>query len=638
MRRIFLLLFTCVWGLHVFAANSLTLSTAQGSPGDAVTLTASLSVTDAVVAAEVVIPLGEHITYEAGSIALASARSNGHAISASQADGELRVYIYSLSLQPLRGEEGELFTCRLLLGDKPLTQALVPQIVLSNASGSSVACATTQGAVTILAPEMQVVTPTIEFGHIPIRSTYTQQLRITNIGNQPLTVTDIAFTDAEFSCAVLPVTIAAGTTQNIAINYAPTRHGAVSAKLTIYSDAVNGIYNAVRNVALVADPFSVNELHVVSTSGVADETVEVTLTMNNMEPITAGEVRFILPSALRPADNPFVLSDRKTDHQVMTSVKGDTLTIYFFSPTNAALTGDDGTLGTLRLRLDGSSGTYYLRPTNTVLANSASVNMVSAVYNGSVSVRSPRLNAPTSLSMGNVAITDLATASLTVSNSGNAPLELERVTFLAEGYTCLTSLPQTVEQGRSTTLQVQYQPSAEGAFGTTMQLYSNDPARRMYSVSLSGSVYEPNALTLSGEREEQTYQLLIGMNNYSDIAAVQFDISGLPESGVTTQNLSRLSQHSTLLIPLGGGSYRVATYSMANAIVSEHEGNILSIAFPVSNPMVINATISNIVLSSPLGANRVTADTPAWHDEICEHTVTVQPDNSAHGTVTVVKE
>ena len=159
MLRIFLLLFTCVWGLHVFAANSLTLSTAQGSPGDAVTLTASLSVTDAVVAAEVVIPLGEHITYVAGSIELASARSNGHTISASQADGELRVYIYSLSLQPLRGEEGELFTCRLLLSDKPLTQALVPQIVLSNASGSSVACATTQGAVTILAPEMQVVTP-----------------------------------------------------------------------------------------------------------------------------------------------------------------------------------------------------------------------------------------------------------------------------------------------------------------------------------------------------------------------------------------------------------------------------------------------------------------------------------------------
>lgn len=153
MKRLILAIGCWLCVASTMATNRLTLSTAEGSPGDTLTLTATLAATDAVVAAEVVIPLGDYISFEAGSAMLASARSNGHVLSASQVGTELRVYLYSVALQPLRGESGELFTCRLILGDKPLTQVLVPQVVLSDASGSAIGCETAEGELTILAPE-----------------------------------------------------------------------------------------------------------------------------------------------------------------------------------------------------------------------------------------------------------------------------------------------------------------------------------------------------------------------------------------------------------------------------------------------------------------------------------------------------
>lgn len=631
MKRLILAIGCWLCVASTMATNRLTLSTAEGSPGDTLTLTATLAATDAVVAAEVVIPLGDYIRYEAGSAILASARSNGHVLSTSQVGTELRVYLYSVALQPLRGESGELFTCRLILGDKPLTQVLVPQVVLSDASGNAIGCEITNGELTILAPEMTIQTPVIDYGHIPIRSTYTQPLRITNSGNMPLTVSEILFTDSEYSCDDLPVIIPAGVTQPLSIRYAPTRHGAVSSKLTVITNAVNGMYNAVRDVTLHADPFSVNELHVGNASGIADDTVSVPLTMNNMEAIPAGQVQFVLPKALRVVDGAFRLSSRATDHQAMLQQRGDTLTLYFFSPTNTPLTGENGELGTLRLRLDGTSGTYYLRPLNTVLANVAAVNMVSAVSNGYVTIRSPRLHAASSAQMGQVAVVDTSLASLTLTNNGNAPLVLERVTFLAEGYRCVTPLPLTIEQGRSATLSIQYTPRADGAFGTTMQLYTNDPDRRMYSVALTGKAYEPNSLTLCGQRAGKNYVLTVGLNNYSQVSALQFEFAGLPEAGVQLATTSRLAQHSAMLVPMGGGTYRVVVYSFANAAISGNSGAVLTITFPTANPMHINATVSNVVISSMLGQNVASGDAPTWQDELCEHIVTVQPDNSAAG-------
>lgn len=632
MKRLFLLSWACCLFAFAQAASTLTLTASDGAPGDTVVLTASLSSEDVVVAAEVTIPIGENISYVPGSALLNAARSNGHVISASKVGTDLRVYIYSMGLQPLAGTTGELFSCRLVLGDEPMVCTLSPQAVLSNAAGTSLPCSVQPASLTILAPKMQVVNPTIDYGHIPIRSTYTQSLQIRNTGTTPLTVSAIDCSATEFAALGLPITIAAGATQSVTVQYAPVNRGAVSETAVITSDAVNGQFIAVKTVSLVADPFSVNELHVGNTSGIADDTVSVPLTMNNMEPIVAGEVSFKMPKQLIPVSNGFTLSSRATNHQTMMQVHGDTVTYYFFSPDNSPLKDDDGELGTIRLAIDGTSGYYYLYPIKVVLANATSENMVSATSNGYVRALSPRISAATTLSLPATAVTDTAVATFSVRNTGSAPLTIDKVTFLQEGFRCITPLPITINNGNTGSIEVQFIPAKEGSYSTTMQVYSNDPVERLHSVNVSVTIHEPNLMTLAGQQDGSDYVLSVGLQNYSDIAALQFDMSGLPSANVSLSSSNRLSQHSVMLVPLGEGKYRIIAFSMANTPIEGHQGEILQIRFPLNDICQISSDITNMVVSTPDGKNKSSAVTVHWESRR-QYKLTIQVNDTEHCTI-----
>lgn len=632
MKRLFLLSWACCLFAFVQAASVLTLTASDGAPGDTVVLTASLSSEDVVVAAEVTVPIGENISYVPGSALLNAARSNGHVISASKVGTDLRVYIYSMGLQPLAGASGELFSCRLVLGDEPMVCTLSPQAVLSNAAGTSLPCSVQPASLTILAPKMQVVNPTIDYGHIPIRSTYTQSLQIRNTGTTPLTVSAIDCSAAEFAALGLPVTVAAGAAQSVTVQYAPVNRGAVSETAVITSDAVNGQFIAVKTVSLIADPFSVNELHVGNTSGIADDTVSVSLTMNNMEPIVAGEVSFKMPKQLVPVSNGLTLSSRATNHQTMMQVHGDTVTYYFFSPDNSPLKDDDGVLGTIRLAIDGTSGYYYLYPTKVVLANAASENMVSATSNGYVRALSPRISAATTLSLPATAVTDTAVATFSVRNTGSAPLTIDKVTFLQEGFTCITPLPIIINNGNTGSIEVQFIPTKEGSYSTTMQVYSNDPVERLHSVHVSVTIHEPNLMTLTGQQNGSDYVLSVGLQNYSDIAALQFDMSGLPLANVSLSSSNRLSQHSVMLVPLGEGNYRIIAFSMANTPIEGHQGEILQIRFPLNDICQISSDITNMVVSTPDGKNKSSAVTVHWESRR-QYKLTIQVNDTEHCTI-----
>ena len=95
------------------AANTISLSSVSGTPQTEVEVVVSLDNSDAISALELAIPLGEHLQYVNASAVLASARSNGHQISAAQVAQYLRIYVYSFSSSTLRGNSGELRRFRL---------------------------------------------------------------------------------------------------------------------------------------------------------------------------------------------------------------------------------------------------------------------------------------------------------------------------------------------------------------------------------------------------------------------------------------------------------------------------------------------------------------------------------------------
>lgn len=598
------------------ASNTISPSSVSGTPQTEVEVVVSLDNTDAITALEMVLPLGEHLSYVNGSATLATTRSNGHQLSAAQVGQDLRIYIYSLSLNAILGNTGELLTFRLLLGNEPADYTLTPTVVLSNAQGTSIDGSVQAGTVTIQAPKLQIVNPQIDYGHIPIRATYTKNLQFKNVGNLPITIENITTTDPLFIPKQTTLTIEAGQTTSVAIEYTPTECGAVSAEAIVQSNAINGEQVA----TIMADPFSVNELHVGSTSGIADSIVTIPLTMNNMEPIVAMQCAFKLPEQLEYVANSLAVNaTRNNGHQALSTLRGDTLFLAIFSMTNQPLHANDGEVATFQLRLNGSSGTYYLKPIDVVLSNITGENMVSATSQGSVRINAPAIDCYTNYNLNAIPISEQTNIIYNIRNSGNAPLIIDRITFLAEEYSVLEKFPITIANSQDTIITITYQPTEVGNFSSIMQIYTNDPASRLTEVALYGYVYEPNSLSLSGRiSNDNSYTLSVSLDNYNNIVAVQYDLHWRHD--ITTLQSAfkpseRMSSHSYSVTPLDEDSYRVLIYSMSNAIIAGHEGELHQLVFTPQGDVNYCGdiiTIDNIILSDVNSVDKASSSTMSY--------------------------
>ncbi len=620
--------------LAMNAANQLTVSTSSGHPGDVVDVSLALANDDAVSALEVTIPLGESLAYVDGSAMLSGLRSNGHTMTAAAVDDKLQIYIYSLSLSALNGNEGVLVTFQLKLGKEPADHQLQPAVVLSDASGASLGCETTAGTVTLLSPKMEVVTTSVDYGRVAIRSSYNKTIQLRNTGNEPLSISGVTFSDNTLSVNENSFEIAAGNTKSVTLTYSPVDRGSFRGKVTFASNAVNG---AAHSTDVAAQPYSVNELHVVSTSGSSDEVITVSLKMNNMEPIVAAQCEFTLPDALVYQAGSAKVTARGVNHAATANIDGKKLKIIAYSPDNTPFTGNDGNLLTFDVKLDGRSGYYYLRPENVVLSNITMENMTSATKQGSVNIKSPTFSGNNDLAFGDCPLTEEATADYSIRNSGRAPMVIDNVTFLSDGYKTLTALPLTIESGKTAVLTVGYTPTAEGAFGTTMQVYSNDPDLRMKSVAISGNVFEPNSLSLSGTTDyDGNYTLSAALKNYSSLVALQFDISGLINGTVSDADIvksSRLANHSLVLTPLGEGSYRVIIYALDNSVIAGNEGELFTLKLIADAPTTTTVVMSNIVVSSSDGSSKDSAAAPSTGAVYGTPSYTLTIGASEHGKV-----
>jgi hypothetical protein len=162
---------------------------------------------------------------------------------------------------------------------------------------------------------------------------------------------------------------------------------------------------------------------------------------------------------------------------------------------------------------------------------------------------------------------------------------------------------------------VAYQPTEEGDFSTTLNLYTNDPNNRLKTVALSGHVFEPNTLILNEQSNpDGTYNLSIALDNYTDIVAVQYDLHWRNDM-TTSQSAfvpsARMQNHNAVVTPLDEDSYRIIIYSMSNATIAGHNGELHRLVFtPQSEANYFGSTIyvDNIVLSNAAGSNKTSVD------------------------------
>ena len=608
MKKLIILILCCL-AVAARAENVVSVSPANGHPQDEVTLIVSLANTDAAVAFQTEIPLGSQLTYVANSIAFNPDRVTDHQVTAAVVNGTLKIFAYSLSLTPFVGNEGTLLSFTLRLKNEPGDFALnMDNTKLSDASGTALPAATQNGMVTILSPKLSINTQSLNYGHVPIRSEYTRTAQVSNVGNEPLTLTDITFSNAVFSCpSFTETTLQPGANACFTFKFAPMLKGAVTATATIVSNSISG--NGTIN--LVADPYAVNEIHVGNVTGYCDSIVELPISMNNMEGIIGFQIEFDLNTALEFVD--FTLSERKTNHVATGVVSGTTLRLMAYSTSGAAFADEDGVLGTVRFLLKGQYGNYNLNPSKAILADANGENALSAKYQGSITIRSPKINGNSSLSFGSTPVNETVTMEYVVRNNGNASMRIDQVLFDQEGFAVAETFPITVNQNASTTLHVSYSRELKGNFNALMKIYSNDPQNGLKNVTLSGNRYEPNSLGLAAslyDPDDDEVEVSILLHNYSDIVAMQADFSypyrDYTVSASDFQLTDRFSSHLLYAFPTNDSTYRILVLSMQNATAEGHEGTALNITLhPIGTPSEEEYTlsVSDIVLSGTEGQN-----------------------------------
>jgi len=610
MKRFLHIVFLIIaFACSVSATNTLSLSSVSGHPGDTVTVSVSLTTTDASTALQIDLSLSPYLTYLEGSAILTQSRvAAGHQLATSCKDDDLTILVYSTSNVSIPVGTGTLLTFSLILGREPASYPLLAQVVLSDSQANRLACAVTNGDATILASKISVSTKTIDYGHVPIRSVYTEQVQIENLGNETLHVTNITSSASQWSPSVTTLQVAAGATTSLTISYSPQTHGYEGASLSILSDAINGT----QIISLTADPYSVNELYTSSASGNSSSEVTVVISMNNMEEIVAMQCAYTLPEGLDFVEGSVEKMSRANNHLVTGAVTDRVLNLYVYSLQNQVIAGNSGDVLQFRLALNGVGGNYPLVPQDVVLSNVSQVNMVSASSGGVVRIYSPLIVGADSLSFGECPIETPAVANYLVANTGETSLIINRIDFAdTTAFRCTEVLPITVEAGSEANIPIQYTPTAEGEFFSTMQIYSNDPETKMLPVSLSGSVFESNYLSLSGSSSADgtSYTLNFDLHNTTEIVALQFDVqwetdfTTNPSSAVLT---SRAGSHMVSLTNLRDGVYRVYIYSLQNRSIIQGEGDLLQLTYNIPTGVVYAGThvrVNNIIMSTSSAVN-----------------------------------
>lgn len=526
LRGWVLLLFLCI-SMGARAGNVVTIGSAEGAPDDEVTVSISLQNTDALSTLQVSIPLNENLTLVDGS-AQAGSRCASHTVNAGVNDGTLQVLVYSLSMASIAAGNGEVASFKLKLGNEPISATLeAARLVLTDGSGNNVAGSSQSGTVTIRCAKAQWGADEVDFGRVPIRSTYTRDVAVTNVGNADLVVSSLEFSDVMvFSTTTpLPKTISPGTTANLNVTFAPTERGTTERQLRIVTNS------ATRNraIKLKAQPYAVNELHIGNVTGTSDEEVTISMSMNNMDDISGYQVDFSLPSSLEYVDGSFTLdADRKQDHVGAASVVDGTLRLVAYSPTGKAMKGSDGEIGTFRVKLVGSRS-VTLTPTRTVLTatiNNKVENVVSDVYGGQVTIRYPYISTNSELNYGAVPVTEECSRTFTIRNYGNAPLTVSRIVFNNANLSVAEEMPLVIANGTSQNVTVTYGSVEQTAFEANMQIYSNDPDRRLKEVRVTGSRFAPNYLSLTTPDAfaNGNLKVKLGSDTYDDITGLQFDL------------------------------------------------------------------------------------------------------------------
>ena len=580
MKHICLLLLFLFGSTEVYSNNTVILSSVSGTSGTEVTVSVAMTNTDAVANLQLSIPLDEGLSFVDGSVEKTD-RLKNHSVSAGVKDGVLNLLIFSTSMTAIDGNKGDICSFKLLLGNTPGTVSLSPsKTTLTSTEGKSLVTSVSDGAVDIRGAKIKIAQSSLDFGRLALKEQSRQYVMITNVGNESLTITNLAFSSTFFSSTEdLPLTINAGSSYWITVSCIPTVLGYIDEELVITSNSVSGQ----STIRLTATPYAVNELSLGNASGSTGEEVTITVSLKNMNEISGLQMEIEIPDELEYVDGSFEFSDRKEDHVATTSAVDGILSIVIYSPNDKIFKGSEGEVGSFKVKILGSNNAY-LNVNKAMLSstiNGRTADVSSGTSGCTVSIRSPYLYAGSSIDFGNVSINQQnVQSSLAIRNWGEALLIISNIVFPNGLFSVKEQMPITIDPSSYRDITVVCNAREAGDLSTNMEIYSNDPNKRLYIVNVSGKIFTPDYISGSVEAKRDEVNLDISLNNYSNIYGIQFDISSSDKFSISAEDVTLTERGKNLSVSvksLSDGKLRIVAYCQNVQCISSGEGDVMTI-------------------------------------------------------------
>jgi hypothetical protein len=459
------------------------------------------------------------------------------------------------------------FECTLLVA------ALIPLILLNGCAG--IASSTGKQAAQAL---FQLNPTAINFGKVSVGKPTTQTVSVSNAGTVAINITQATFSNTQFSLAgaSLPMALAVGQSGTFAVAVDPAAAGNVTGTVTVAADA--GSPPVVASLAATAVTTTQPQLSVAPTSidfGTVSNGQKGTanLVLNNL-----GSADLTV-SMMTLTGTAFGISGITTPKTISAGQSAQATVT--FSPTTSgaasgsiAIVSNDPTNPTLNIPLSGTGGTA---PTGQLTAS------------------------PTSLSFGSVAIGGNSTQQVTLTNSGNAAVQVSQIAPSGAGFTVSgLSAPATLNPSQTVTLSVSFAPTAAGSVTGSVVVTSNANGSPL-TITLGGTGAQaglsvtPASFSFGSVIENQTKSQNFTLTNTGTatltISQIAANGSGFSVSGLNTP------------ATLAAGTTATFTALFAPTAAGSLSGSVLISSNAPNSPNAVALSGTGVAASVTLSAN-----------------------------------
>jgi Abnormal spindle-like microcephaly-assoc'd, ASPM-SPD-2-Hydin/Protein of unknown function (DUF1573) len=410
------------------------------------------------------------------------------------------------------------------------------------------------------------------FNNVAVSSSSPETFTLTNSGNATVTINQVSTTGAGFSSTGLTVgqQIAAGASATFTSTFAPTTAGAASGSVTITSTATNptltiALSGTGTQGGLSANPASIPFGAVIDG---ASASVPVTLTNTGTAAvsITAHSITgtgFTLTGWTAPAS----LTPGQTTSFTVT-----------FAPTTAG------------------SKTGSVSITSNAPGSPLVINLTGS---GTASQAAMTIN-PSPVAFNNINVGSNSTQTVTLTNTGNAALNISAATISGTGYTMNLTAPKTINAGANTQFTVTFAPTTSGSLAGSILITSN-AAGSPATISLSGAgtqaqvAASPTSATFSsvivGNSNSQPITLKNNGNMTLTFSGIVVTGAGMSVSGLTT---------STTIAAGGSMSFNAVFTPTSTGTIS---GSVALTTNATPSSMTINLSGTGVAATRTVTAN-----------------------------------